>query len=67
MPDYLLVDGPLAGQLLSCADAPATGELLAIEVTDVGQEDAPLHDYVVEAAARWRRPGRLRHAVENVA
>ena len=62
MPEFLLIDGPLAGQVLSCVEAPVRGALLDIGVVDVGQEDLPRHGYVVESAARWRRPGRLRHA-----
>jgi len=67
MPEFLLVDGPLAGQLLTCDDAPERGELLEVEVVDVGQHETPRHDYVVESAPRWRRPGRLRHQVDHPA
>ncbi len=65
MPEFLLIDGPLAGEMLSFAEAPVRGELIEVEVVDVGQQDIPRHDYVVESAARWRRPGRLRHSVRR--
>ncbi len=65
MPEFLLIDGPLAGQMLSFDDAPLRGELVEVEVVDVGQTDIPRHGYVVESSARWRRPGRLRHSVTD--
>ncbi len=65
MPEFLLIDGPLAGQVLSCVDAPGHGELVEVEVVDIDQEDIPRHDYVVESTARWQRPGRLRHSVRS--
>ena len=65
MPEFLLIDGPLAGQVLAFDDAPALGELIEVEVVDVGQHDVLRHDYVVESGARWRRPGRLRHSVRS--
>ena len=59
MPQFLLVDGPLAGQTLTFDDAPGRGEHVEV-VGEPGRPGAG-HGYVVESPAQWRRPGRLRH------
>ena len=64
MPEYVLVDGPLAGHTFGSSDGHARGERIAIEVVDVAQGpgDAPRYDYLVESLPAGGRPGRLLHA-----
>jgi len=64
MPEYLFVNGPLAGQAITSSDAHVPGEILAVEVVDVAQDpDAiPWYDYLVEALPDPDGPGRLRLA-----
>lgn len=61
MPSYLLVDGPLDGEVLGTSDAHEAGEVLEVEVVDVAQVEVPRFRYAVETIAEFRRPGRLRH------
>lgn len=63
MPEYVLVDGPLAGQSYGSSDRHKHGETVVIEVVDVAQsaEDVPRYDYLVDALPVGVRPGRLRH------
>ncbi|NTW41279.1 MAG: hypothetical protein HGA44_15635 [Cellulomonadaceae bacterium] len=63
VPDYVFVDGPLAGQTLLSDETHDEGELVAIEVMDVAQEPEliPRYDYYVETLADLDAPGTLRH------
>ncbi|HQY34736.1 hypothetical protein [Actinotalea sp.] len=62
MPEYLFVNGPLAGQAITSNDPHTPGDLLAVEVVDVDQhpDDVPLYDYYVETLPDPQGPGRLR-------
>ncbi len=64
MPEYLFVDGPLAGQSLNSGDPLVAGEVMAVEVVDVGQDvdDLPVFDYVLDSPPDDDEPGLLRHA-----
>ena len=65
MPEYVLIDGPLAGQSLASSELHALGERLVVEVVDVVQaaDDVPRYDYLVDSAPIGGLPGRLRHSV----
>ena len=65
MPEYVLVDGPLAGQVLGSSDHHLIGEALLIEVVDIAQapEDVPRYDYRVATEPAGACPGSLRQAV----
>jgi hypothetical protein len=64
MPQYVCVDGPLAGHVFDWRDSPGVGETVTVGVVDVGQDDLvlgpPEVDYVVERSAGPREAGRLR-------
>lgn len=64
MPEYLFIDGPLAGQSLGSSDPHSAGDVLAVEVVDVAQvdDDVPTFDYYVESGPGDHVPGRLRYA-----
>lgn len=62
MPEFLFLDGPLAGQLLVSTDPHVEGELLEVEVVDAVQLEVPRHPYLVSALPSHDRPGGLRHA-----
>ncbi|HEY3436987.1 MAG TPA: hypothetical protein VGK35_04800 [Actinotalea sp.] len=64
MSEYHLIDGPLEGHTLGSNDPHAEGEVLSIEVVDVGQElgAVEIHSYYVEMTAQPCAPGRLRLA-----
>lgn len=68
MPEYVFVDGPLAGQSLGSSDPLVAGELLAVEVVDVGQGlgGVPMFEYVVDVEADEDEPGVLRHTRPEV-
>lgn len=61
MPEYLFIDGPLSGELLGSPEPHEPGEVIEVEVVDVGQLHSPTFAYTVETVAAYRRPGRLRH------
>lgn len=65
MPDYVFLDGPFAGQTLGSPDAHTEGELLVVELVDVGLDAdvSQLHDYRVESCADAETPGLLRHVI----
>jgi hypothetical protein len=69
MPEYVFVDGPLAGQTLGSSEPHAAGDTLAVEVVDIAQcpDDIPRFDYLVESEPDECRPGRLRHATPRPA
>jgi hypothetical protein len=64
MPQYVCLDGPLAGHVFDWRDTPSTGETVTVAVVDVGQDDVvlgpPEADYLVERSAAPREAGRLR-------
>jgi hypothetical protein len=64
MPQYVCLDGPLAGHVFDWRDTPSAGETVTVAVVDVGQDDVvqgpPEADYLVERAAAPREAGRLR-------
>jgi hypothetical protein len=64
MPQYVCLDGPLAGHVFDWRDTPAAGETVTVGVVDVGQDDTalgpPEADYQVERSAGPRTAGRLR-------
>lgn len=64
MPEYVLIDGPLAGHSLGSSEVHAAGDTLAIEVVDIAQspDEIPRYDYFVESGPGETQPGRLRHA-----
>lgn len=64
MPEYRIVDGPLAGQSLVSTEAHVRGETVLVELVDVGQpaDEVLRYAYVVDSAPASDRPGRLRHA-----
>jgi hypothetical protein len=63
VPEYVLVDGPLAGQCYGSSERHAPGETVVVEVVDVVQapEDVPRYDYLVDSLPVGALPGRLRH------
>lgn len=63
MPEYVLVDGPLAGHAVDSSCRHEPGETVVIEVVDVAQspDEVPRYDYRVDRAPTDARPGRLRH------
>ncbi|GAA2724228.1 hypothetical protein [Cellulomonas aerilata] len=64
MPQYVCLDGPLAGHVFDWRDSPSAGETLTVGVVDVGQDDLllgpPEADYLVERPAAPTEAGRLR-------
>ena len=62
-PQYVFLDGPLAGQSLSSPDAHLDGDRIDVGVVDVFQsvDEAPSYLYAVDAQARSGNPGRLRY------
>jgi hypothetical protein len=64
MPQYVCLDGPLAGHVFDWRDAPVAGETVTVGVVDVGQDDLvqgpPEADYRVERPAGSWEAGRLR-------
>lgn len=50
MCEYLCVNGPLAGASVRFASGHTAGDLVRLEVVDVGmlEDDVALHDYRVE-------------------
>jgi hypothetical protein len=64
MPQYVCLDGPLAGHVFDWRDTPATGDTLTVGVVDVGQDDVllgpPEADYLVERSPAPPEAGRLR-------
>lgn len=63
MPEYVLVDGPLAGQAVDSSSPHEPGETVVIEVVDVAQspDEVPRYDYRVDRVPTDARPGRLTH------
>ncbi len=64
MPQYVCLDGPLAGHVFDWRETPRAGETVTVAVVDVGQDDLALGppevDYLVERSAGPREAGRLR-------
>jgi hypothetical protein len=64
MPQYVCLDGPLAGHVFDWRDTPVAGDTLTVGIVDVGQDDLllgpPEADYRVEATALPPAAGRLR-------
>lgn len=51
MLEYLCLDGPLAGAVVESDEDHGAGEVIALEVTDVGSSDDSLFDYRVQTPA----------------
>jgi len=60
MLEYTCTDGPLAGAVIYTRQCHTVGEVLGIEVVDIGQapDVAEVHSYSVTVPADGR-PGRL--------
>lgn len=60
--EYVFLDGPLAGQVLSVTDVHADGDRIEVGVVDVlDSADTPSFVYRVNSSARHPDPGTLRH------
>lgn len=51
MPEYLCLDGPLAGAVVMSDEDHGPGEVVSLEVTDVGPADDTVFDYRVQTPA----------------
>ncbi|WP_258723632.1 hypothetical protein [Cellulomonas sp. NS3] len=62
MPEYVFVDGLLAGNVSNWSEAATLGEVVTVRVVDVGQRasEAPEADYCVAHIATGAGPGELR-------